>query len=184
MRLFVAVVPPVEAIEDLDDFLDVRREAGSELRWTTTEQWHITLAFMADVADRNLDDLGERLARTAARQTAFDAALVGGGAFPGVTNAKVLWTGVETDADLGHLATTARTAVNRAGAMTDGGRFRSHLTLARSSHPFEATRWLRVLDTYRGPTWRAEELALIESHLGAGPRGRPRYDVLETYPFS
>ena len=46
MRLFAAVVPPPEAIEDLAAFLEPREEAGPDLRWTTPEQWHLTLAFM------------------------------------------------------------------------------------------------------------------------------------------
>ena len=58
--MFVALVPPEEAVEHLDEFLDRRREAGS-FRWARPEQFHVTLAFLAEVADRQLDDLLERL---------------------------------------------------------------------------------------------------------------------------
>jgi RNA 2',3'-cyclic 3'-phosphodiesterase len=83
--------------------------------------------------------------------------------------------------ELDRLATGARAAANKAGAEADGGRFHPHLTLARLKRPAEVTRWLRVLDGYRGPGWRAEEVALIESHLGEGPRKRSRYEVVETF---
>ena len=43
--------------------------------------------------------------------------------------------------------------------------------------------WVRLLDGYAGPTWTVDELTLIESHLGEGPRKRPRYVVLETFPL-
>ena len=65
MRLFVALMPPPEAIEDLDAFLEPRRAAG-EFRWATPEQFHLTLAFLAKVEDRHLDELAERLGRAAA----------------------------------------------------------------------------------------------------------------------
>jgi 2'-5' RNA ligase len=55
------------------------------------------------------------------------------------------------------------------------------VTLARIAHPVEATRWVRVLDSYRGPTWQADEIALVASYLGEGVRRRPRYDVVETF---
>jgi 2'-5' RNA ligase len=55
------------------------------------------------------------------------------------------------------------------------------VTLARTGRPVEATRWIRVLDAYRGPTWQAEELVLVQSHLGEGPRRRPRYETVETF---
>ncbi|MGZ4477708.1 MAG: RNA 2',3'-cyclic phosphodiesterase [Nocardioidaceae bacterium] len=186
MRLFVALVPPAEAVEDLAGFLGPRQEAGAGLRWTSTEQWHITLAFMADVAERHLDDLVARLERAAARRTAFDVTVSGGGAFPNPARAKVLFGALDVSdpVELGRLATGARAAANKAGADAGGGRFHPHVTLARTGRAGDVTRWLRVLDAYRGPTWRARELALVESHLGEGPRNRPRYEVLERFSLT
>ena len=184
MRMFVALVPPEHALDDLASFLAPRQEAGRQLRWTVPDQWHVTLAFLADVADRHLDDLVDRLGRAAGRRTPFDVTLAGGGAFPDPARAKVLFAGVQTDGDeLERLATGARTAAATAGTEVDGGRFRAHVTLARSGRPVQATRWLRVLDAYRGPTWVAGEVSLIASHLGEGPRRRPRYEVVATVPL-
>lgn len=186
MRMFVAVLPPEEVLEDLADFLAPRQEAEPGFRWTVPDQWHLTLAFMAEVPDRRLDDLESRLTRAAARRTPFEVALAGGGAFPNPARAKVLFAAVEPAVpdgrvELGRLATGARAAAVKAGAEAEGGRFHPHITLARLGRPLEVTRWLRVLDTYRGPTWRVEDIALVASHLGEGPRRRPRYEVVDTF---
>lgn len=85
--------------------------------------------------------------------------------------------------ELNRLATGARAAANKAGADTGGGRFHPHVTLARIGRPTEVTRWVRVFDAYRGPTWEACEIALIASHLGEGPRRRPRYELVATFPL-
>lgn len=183
--MFVAVLPPAHAVEDLAAFLESRQEAERALRWTASEQWHVTLAFCPSVADRHLDDLVDRLGRAGARRTPFQVGVAGGGAFPGPARAKVLYAGVATSEDgateLGRLATGTRAAATKAGTEVDGGRFHPHVTLARSGRPFEATRWLRVLDSYRGPSWTADEMALVASHLGEGPRRRPRYEVVEAF---
>jgi len=188
VRLFVALVPPENAVEDLDGFLAPRQEApeASGMRWTAPDQWHVTLAFMGDVADRHLDELVERLGRVSARRAALDLTIAGGGAFPNVARAKVLYAGLDADgrgADLRHLAVGTRAAATKAGADAGGGRFRAHVTIARVGRPFDVTRWVRVLDAYRGPTWTADEVSLVQSHLGEGPRRRPRYEVLETFPL-
>ena len=184
MRMFVAVVPPTEVIEDLDDFLSVRREA-EQLRWTPPEHWHLTLAFLEQVPERSYDDLLARLERAATKRSPQQAAVAGGGAFPDPDRAKVLWAGVDLQDPIGlaQLATGCRAAASKAGIAVPGERFRPHLTLARSGRPISATRWLRVLDAYRGPSFRIEEIALVQSHLGEGPLKRPRYEVRETFPL-
>ena len=184
MRMFVALVPPEEAVEDLEEFLAPRRSAG-QFRWASPEQFHLTLAFLAVVEDRHLDELVERLGRAAARRTSFPARVAGGGAFPNVGRARVLWAGLDLDeqgrTELDRLASGARAAASRTGISVDGQRFRPHLTLARLGRPTEASSWVQLLDAYSGPAWTAERVALVASHLGEGPRGRPRYELVEEF---
>lgn len=197
MRMFVAALPPAEALEDLDEFLAARRDAAP-FRWTSAEQWHLTLAFAGNVPDRAYDEMVDRLAAAAARRRPVGTRIAGGGAFPTVDRAKVLFagvqtgqeTGLETGAQTGHetglgelgpLATGARNAMGTAGVEVDGRRFRPHLTLARLQRPVEASSWVRVLETYRGPPWTIEEIVLVASHLGEGSRHGPRHETLETF---
>lgn len=209
MRAFVAVLPPQPAVEDLSDFLTPRREASGggapAPRWTRDEHLHLTLAFLPEVADRDVDELVERLGEAAAARTVGPVRLAGGGAFPDAASARVLWVGVEPaggaagpetapvpngaagpDAaeGLARLAGGVRSAAGRAGVVVEGGAFRPHVTVARMGRAQEATRWLRVLQTYRGPQWQPDEVALIASHLGQGPRRTPRYEVLETFALA
>jgi 2'-5' RNA ligase len=185
--MFVAVQPPTPVVEHLDAFLDVRRAAAG-FRWAPAEHLHVTLAFFADVPDRRLEDLVEGLGLAAARRTPFVAAVAGGGAFPNVGEARVLWAGLELAAEgrteLTRMATGARAAAGRAGVPVDGQRFRPHLTVARLGRPEEVTPWVRLLDAYRGPSWTVDRLTLLASYLGEGPRGRPRYEPVEEFPLS
>lgn len=181
MRLFVAVVPPDEVIDDLDRFLEPRR-AVADFRWAPPGQWHLTLAFAPDVPERLLDELTERVAAAAARRTPLRLRLAGGGAFPDVARAKVLWCGLDGDVEeLARVAKGARTACATSGAEVDGGRFRAHLTLGRLGRPAEVSSWVRLLDAYAGPEWVADEVTVFASHLGEGPRGRPRHEPLGVF---
>lgn len=190
MRMFAAAVPPPEVVGDLGGFLLPRRAvANSGWRWTDPAQWHLTLAFLAVVPDRALGDLLERLARAAARRATIRLRIVGGGAFPQVAGARVLYArpvaedprGAE---ELRRLAAGCRAAASKAGIAVEGARFRPHLTLARRGRPIEATRWLRILDTYESESWDLAEIVLVRSYLGEGPRGRPRYEVVARFPLT
>jgi RNA 2',3'-cyclic 3'-phosphodiesterase len=189
--MFTAVLPPEDVVEDLDDFLASRREHSSpdrpQLRWTLPESWHVTLGFMPEVAEHRLDEMLERLVRAGRRRRPFELRLSGGGAFPGAAAARVVHArtaGEPADLEeLRRLATGARAAATRAGTPVAGGRFRPHLTLARLRRPTDVVRWLRVLDTYESRAWAVTRFALVRSHLGQGPRGRPRYETVATFPL-
>ena len=185
MRMFVALVPPAPAAEDLDAFLAVRRAAGP-FRWLLAEHLHVTLAFLADVPERRLDDLVEGLGDAAARRTPFEVVVAGGGAFPDPTRATVVFAGLDLTGhartELERLAVGCRTAASRAGIEVDGQRFRPHVTVARCGRPAEVTPWVRLLDGYRGPAWQADRITLLASHLGDRQRGgRPRYEEVGSF---
>src|ERR1700710_2033683 len=95
-RMFVAVVPPEHVLEDLEEFITPRR-GEVPVRWTEPEQWHLTLAFSRDVPERSYDDLVDRLTRAARKRNPIEARIAGGGAFPNVGRAKIVYAGVETD---------------------------------------------------------------------------------------
>ena len=182
MRMFIALPLPEAVMEDLSEFLEPRQEAGPDLRWALPEQWHLTLAFLPEVAERHMDELFERLQRALTRRKPLDLRLAGAGAFPQPAHAKVLWAGVEHDGqELMRLAGGVRAAGVKSGNAVGGGRFHPHLTLARLWVPADVTRWLRVLDPYSGPPWRAQEVALIASYLGQGRNGTARHEVREIF---
>lgn len=189
MRMFVAVQPSTAAVEDLAEFWEPRRTAPRPdgLRWSDPEQWHFTLAFLPAVPDRVVEDLEVAVADAAARRMPFGMRVAGGGAFPGVADAKVIWAGAETDeggrTELERLVRGVRAGAAHVGAAPDGGRFRAHLTLGRLARARDVVDWVRVLDTYRGPWWTVEEVVLVASHLGEGPRRRPRHEVLARAPL-
>src|SRR5680860_741180 len=57
MRMFVAITPPEDALEDLAEFLAPRQDSAPGFRWSAQEEWHVTMAFMPQVVERHLDDL-------------------------------------------------------------------------------------------------------------------------------
>lgn len=195
MRVFVALRPSPAALEHLEAALEeVRGGAGLALRWGDPSQWHLTLAFRADLPDGAFEDTLENLAALAAGARPMSLHLSGAGVF----SARTLWIGVG--------GATEALASLMGDALLEGdgrARRRAHLTVARISAraprpprrrrpgevpPPDPTQLLladavRALSIYRGPTWEATELELLESHLGQGRSGGPRHEVLATVPL-
>lgn len=183
MRLFVAVKASPEAVAHLEDFLESRLGADPDLRWGSPAQWHVTLAFMGSAPEHVVEDVVDGVAAAAARCVPTELGIAAGGCFPDVTRARVLWAGVGGGESLAPLARRVRAAAAVAGAAPEGGPFRPHVTLGRFGRPTEATRWVRVLDAYAGPTWTASEVAVVASHLPRERGHRPRHEVLAHCPL-
>ncbi|WP_165489216.1 RNA 2',3'-cyclic phosphodiesterase [Propioniciclava tarda] len=179
-RMFAALVPPPTVLVQLEEFIEVRREADSRVRFVPIDSWHVTTAFAAAVASRNVDDLTEALVDVAGRTPPLDLTVGGGRCLPTPVEARVLAFGVGPSEQLGRLAASCRTAFSHAGVAVDGARFVPHMTVARMRRPIEATPWLTVLDACPDASWRADELVLIESHLRDTAN---RYEVVERFRF-
>ena len=184
MRLFVAIAPPTAVLDDLDARAGRLRAARQDLRWTSRDAWHVTLAFLGQVDESAAAGLLPRLERAARRHHAFRLAFSGAGAFPAPTRANVLWSGLSGDRGaLAHLAESVVAGASRAGAPPPdkGRRFRPHLTLARCRTPADVTELVAALAGYQGPAWTADRIHLVRSRLGATEL--PRYTTLGSWPL-
>lgn len=180
-RLFVALLPPPEALAEVAAAVEPVRADWPRLRWVDPALWHVTLAFLGEVPDQVLPELSVRLARAAGRHRPVTLSFAGAGAFPSVARGRVFWLGLNAVPPLPRLADAVAAGARRAGAAeTDRKRFHPHLTLARSRGVDDLRDLVDTLTSFNGLTWRADAIHLVRSHLGSSVR----YEPLEAYPLA
>ncbi|MFF2727693.1 RNA 2',3'-cyclic phosphodiesterase [Streptomyces sp. NPDC058008] len=184
-RLFVALLPPESAAEELAAAVAPLHElpGAGELRWTARAGWHYTLAFLGNVDEEVLPGLRTRLERAAHRTGPFPLRIHGGGRFDG----RALWAGAAGGLDtMRLLAARAHAAARRAGIpVEEHHRHTAHLTLARSRGQADLAPYVAALEGFDGGCWEAGELSLVHSVPPAGgvPGARPGYEVLRAWPL-
>jgi 2'-5' RNA ligase len=162
VRTFVAVRPPPAAVEHLRAVL---------ASWPSApERWHLTLAFLGEVADPSA--LVPGLAGVCVRRAPLELRLAGSGAFG---RGGPVWVGVNGDrAALSALAGAVAQACRDVGIDVERRPYRPHLTVGRRGRPDPAR-----LAAYAGPSWTATEVELVASRLGPPFEHR----VLERFPL-
>ena len=190
MRLFAALLPPAEVVGELARAVGpLSRLPGADaLRWSTSENWHLTLAFYGEADEHQADDLRTRLARAAGRAPEFPLRLGGGGRF----GDRALWAALAPDSartTLTRLAAAASAAGRRAGLLAPGEErgYQPHLTVARARGTVVDLRpYVTELDRFQGSPWTARELVLVRSVLpDSGVQGeQPRYLPVERWPLA
>ncbi len=182
-RLFAAVIPPAEVADELGRWVDPRRDDA--WRWASDTDWHVTLAFYPDVEPWRYDALVEGLGEAARRTPTFAMRLAGVGCFGSVDKARVLYADVEDPDDvLPRFAASCRTAATTVGIGVARQKYHPHVTLARRNRASDAARHVRALGELRTRSWDVEEIVLVESFLGQGPRGTARHEVRDRFALS
>ncbi|GAA2638458.1 RNA 2',3'-cyclic phosphodiesterase [Actinomadura fulvescens] len=184
MRLFVALVPPPEVLDELDEFLAPIKADWPALKWIRRELVHVTLTFLGEIDERTLERLLPRLERAVGRYDRLSLSLAGAGAFPGSgAHARVIWAGIYGDRrGLARLAASTTAAGRRVGTLPDKHRgFRPHLTLARSRQPVDVRPLVEVLSAFAGSSWTASSVHLMRSHLPGKDNPQPVYEPLKTW---
>ena len=133
-RLFVAIALPEpvrRAIEKAQDELRAALPAKS-VRWTRSEQFHLTMRFLGGVEAQQVDRLNEAVRRACAGSGELQLRAARIGVFPGPRRPRVVWTGVDDpDGRLAELQRSIEAATNEFTEERPQETFTGHITLAR-----------------------------------------------------
>ena len=180
VRTFIAIELPPEVREALDLAQRALREAAARLgvrdelqqaaRWVNSESTHLTLKFLGATPAEKLVEIETALARAGAGTGPFELKLVGLGAFPSPSTARVLWVGIAGDVEkLVALRDRVEQEVAPVGFPTEDRRFHPHLTLARlETGPVLGRATSSLLadqGAVREVRWRVAEVSLMKSEL-------------------
>jgi 2'-5' RNA ligase len=166
MRLFVAVWPSEEI---LDAIAALPRPEVAGLRWTTRDQWHVTLRFLGSVEDLDA-------AVAAVRSIQAPACDVTVGPAVGRFGKRILHVPTH---GLDEVAAATLAATADVGEPPEDRAFKGHLTLARSRRGETDLRPLK--GTAITGAWQADQVTLVRSHLGGSGA---RYEVIERVPLA
>jgi 2'-5' RNA ligase len=161
MRLFVGVRPPDHV---LDLVADLPRRAQAGLRWTTRDQWHVTLRFLGEVEDPAV--VVDALDRIDA--SGFIACEAAVGPMVETLSRRVVALPV---AGLDDLAAAVIDATRTLGRPPEDRPFRGHLTLARLARSARGSaRRLAggIVGRPLSARFMVSDVRVVGSHLGRG----------------
>jgi len=129
MRLFVALDIDESIRGRIARFLDGVREFAPDARWVRPESLHVTLKFIGEKSENEVDKIKQALATIAA--DTFEMNFSAYGFFPGARAPRVFWVGSEGGSRLSSLAAAVDETLFQLGIPKEEHAFNAHLTLAR-----------------------------------------------------
>ena len=182
MRLFVALEIPITTRENLATLIASLRAITREPRWVRSDNLHVTLKFLGEVAENKLAAVETALGRIRSGQ-ALTLEFRGLGFFPNEKKPRVFWAGIEASSNLKTLVADIEGAMEGCGIPREKREFSPHLTLARLEGPLPEAFGKAVAESAQREfgSLRTGAFHLMQSKLK--PSGA-EYTRLKTFPFS
>lgn len=135
LRAFIAIDIPddlSQQIHDVSHDLAASMD-GLPVRWTPAEKIHLTLKFLGDVSESNIEVISNILTTQALQTVPFDLSIGSLGVFPNMKSPRVIWIGVEAPEELTSLQRRVDLETARLGYISDHRKYIPHLTISRIS---------------------------------------------------
>ena len=169
-RIFVAINISNEARDKTSKYIEKLRREFPSLRigWDKPEKLHLTLKFLGEIDERQLNDLTGAVARIAKQFSNASLQIAGTGVFPSKRNARILWLGVrEIKGSLQNLNEILENECEKAGFAKEKRSFKAHLTIARLREPANSKELIErhLTESFESGAFEVSELVIYESKL-------------------
>jgi len=133
LRAFIAIEIPQHIRTAIElQTTHLRQTLGCDLvRWVPTENMHLTLKFLGDMAASHLSFLKQMLTSTADSHPQFDLQIRGIGSYPTSRKPRILWIGIHGPLILTTLQKNIEEGAFRLGYAQEERAFSPHLTIGR-----------------------------------------------------
>ncbi len=170
-RVFVAIDIPEEIRRRAAYYIEALRSAfrNTRVSWTRPEKLHLTLRFIGDVDDSQLEDLQRIVAQSMNAIPRFTLRIQSTGVFPSVRKPRVLWLGISDDTSrLPEISGRIDSELEKCGLTPDKKQNQPHVTIGRIKNTgAESERLARLhLNSKIEPVeFPVRELVIYESTL-------------------
>jgi len=101
------------------------------IRWVKQGNIHLTLKFLGDLAETDLEFIARSLAHEASRVDPFSISFSNMGIFPNPKKPRIIWLGVNSPPILGKFQSKIEALTSRHGIQIEKRPFSPHITLGR-----------------------------------------------------
>jgi 2'-5' RNA ligase len=168
IRTFVCFEIPASILERLSSLQDKLKSLGSGISWTRPEGIHLTLKFLGDVEEAQIDAIASAVEKAVAEVKPFTVTVKGTGAFPDFRRPRVLWAGIEeAGGSLLKLQSRIDEELLRLGFPKEKRGFSAHLTMGRvkSTQAIEKITARLREESMDAGEFIAEEIIVMQSNL-------------------
>jgi len=133
IRSFIALELPSSIQSEIIWQTTILREhyPNPIIRWVKQGNIHLTLKFLGDISETDIEFLAKSLAHEASQVDQFSISFTNLGIFPNPKKPRIIWIGINSPASLGEFQSKIEALTSRNGIQIEPRPFSPHITLGR-----------------------------------------------------
>lgn len=159
-RGFIAIDVPFN--KPLHDLFDAIKNTGAHVKLVETENIHITLKFLGDTQEVNVEKIEEMIKESIGSTKPFTLHLKGTGVFPNEKYVKVLWVGIQHAEPLIPIVKDINSKLSSLNFKKENKPFSAHLTIGRMKSAKGKDDILEILSHYKDTLFSELPVNLIK----------------------
>jgi len=183
MRTFIAIPLPDRVRESLGEVQGQLKACASDVKWVEPDNIHLTLKFLGEIKDSQLNKVSLILEELAKDTPSFAVVICSIGAFPRITSPRVIWAGIDKGKEeVNDTAKRLEEKLSLIGIPKEERRFSSHITIGRTRSGLNLDKLagglekMSLLANDQRREFQASKITLFKSTLT--PKG-PIYAILK-----
>lgn len=173
----------IDVNDEIRKFHEALDKTGAPLKMVNTDQIHITMKFLGDTEEDQIDEIGDVVRRVIDDREPFTFDVKGAGAFPHLGYMKVVWVGTEDEPRLNEVAHRIEEELVPLGFERDEKEFSPHVTVARVKGGKNKDRLKRTIENYEDYYFKTQKVTKMKLKKSTLQEGGPDYETLEEYYF-
>jgi 2'-5' RNA ligase len=172
MRIFIAIELSESVKKSLYRTQHTLKDSCPDVRWIPAEQLHLTVKFLGEVADSDVDAACQAMARAAAASKPFTMRTQECGCFPERGSVRIVWTKAADEGGLlARCVEAVEAQIEPLGFPREHRPFAAHITIGRVRDDKSKGRLRAMVEAHRGANVEQEvaSLTLMSSELS--PKG-------------
>ncbi|UCG78996.1 MAG: RNA 2',3'-cyclic phosphodiesterase [Nitrospirota bacterium] len=171
IRSFIAIELSDEIKNGLSEPILSLGKSGADIKWVVPANLHITLKFLGNIKEDQIEDISTIISRISADHMDFDFSITGTGTFPEGKRPRIIWAGIKDHEKIHGVYRDIEAELEIMGFKPENRPFRPHITIGRVRSQRGIDNLMEELVKYRHMDFgkqTAEEIHLMKSILKPG----------------
>lgn len=180
LRCFIAIEIPETIKKSVAHTIDNLKKTGSDVKWVSGENIHITLQFLGETEESLIPDIKSALYKILAPYSSFYIKIADIGCFPSGKRPRVIWVGMEESKTLINLYEAISSEMVKFGYKKEDRGFTPHVTIGRVKSNRNMGELLNRLEEFKVADFsdfEVQNIKLMKSELK--PSGAKHYCLAE-----